>query len=131
MSIELLRSRYEAIGRRDWNGVFRGVHPDFELKTPDRGLGAGTYCGAEEAGRAFQDFFAPFDEVSVEPQEFFKRGDQIVVIFLQRARPRGSTAIVEVRAGHLWTLRDDKPVRLEIFPEREKALEAANLPENQ
>jgi hypothetical protein len=33
--------------------------------------------------------------------------------------------MVEIRAGHVWTMRDGKPARLEVFPEREKALAAA------
>jgi hypothetical protein len=62
----------------------------------------------------------------VEPQQFFERGDRIVVFFLQRSRPRGSSATVEIQAGHLWTMRDGKAAGLQIFPEREKALEAAD-----
>jgi ketosteroid isomerase-like protein len=127
MPMETIRPVYEAVARRDWDGAFRGVHPSFVLKTPDRALGSRTYRGPEEAGRAFQDFFEPFEEVTVEPQEIFERGDRIVVFFLQRARPQGSSAVVEVRAGHLWTLCDGRAVRLEIFPEREKALEAAAI----
>jgi hypothetical protein len=34
---------------------------------------------------------------------------------------------VEIRAGHVWTMRDGKAARLEIFPEREKALESIGL----
>ena len=34
-AVETLRPHYEAISRRDWDAVFRDVHPDFELKTPD------------------------------------------------------------------------------------------------
>ena len=71
--------------------------------------------------------FAPYEEVLVEPQEFFDRGDRIAVYFLQRCRPRGSSAAVEIRAGHVWTMRDGKAARLEIFPEREKALESIGL----
>ena len=65
--------------------------------------------------------------MEIEPQEFFERGDWIVVFFLMRSRPRGSTAVVEIRAAHLWTMRDGRAARLEIFPRREKALEAAGI----
>ncbi len=123
--IEVLRAEYEAISRRDWGAVFRDVHPDFEWKTPDDAPGAGTYRGREQARWALEDFFAPFEEVVVEPQEFFERDDRIVVFFLQRSRPKGSSAMVEVRAGHLWTMRNGRAVSCEIFPQREKALEAA------
>jgi ketosteroid isomerase-like protein len=127
--IETLRSAYAAIGRRDWDAVFRDVHADFELKTPDRSPGGGTFRGRADAARAFEDFFEPYDVVVVEPEEFLRREDRIVVFFVQRARPRGSSATVEIRAGHLWTMRDGKAVRCEIFPERERALEAAGLSE--
>jgi ketosteroid isomerase-like protein len=75
--IETLRAAYEAMNRRDF---FRVVHPAFELKTPDRGPEAGTtHRGPDEARRAFEGFFEPYEEVVIEPQEFFERGDRIVV----------------------------------------------------
>ena len=55
--------------------------------------------------------------------------DQIVVFFLQRARPSGSSAFVERRAAHVWTMRDGKATKLQIFPRRQSALEAAGLSE--
>ena len=36
---------------------------------------------------------------------------------------------IEIRNGHLWALRDGKALSLWIFPEPEKALEAAGLRE--
>jgi len=65
--------------------------------------------------------------VVAEPQEFFERGDQIAVFVLVRSRPRGSSAVVENRIGHVWTMRDGKVARFQIFPEQEKALEAIGL----
>jgi ketosteroid isomerase-like protein len=32
--------------------------------------------------------------------------------------------MIENRIGHLWTMRQGKPVRYETFPRREDALEA-------
>ena len=125
--VESLRAEYAAISSRDWDSVFRETHDDFEFKTPGRGLGPVAVRGAERARRAMEDFFSPYDEVLVEPQEFFDGGDQIVVYFVQRCRPKGSSAAVEIRAGHLWTLRDGKVAGLEIFPQREHALAAAGM----
>jgi ketosteroid isomerase-like protein len=51
------------------------------------------------------------------------------VLLHVRLRPHESTALVENRIGHLWTFRDGKALRLEIFPEREKALEAIGMSE--
>jgi len=67
--------------------------------------------------------------VATEPVEFFESGDQLLVFIKTRARPKGSSAEVEFGTGHLWTIRDGTVVSLRIFPEREKALQAAGLRE--
>jgi ketosteroid isomerase-like protein len=123
---EALRLAYEAFGRRDWDAVVRGAHPDFELKTPGHGLFT-TYVGPEKASAAFEDFFEPYEDVLVEPEEFFEKGDRIVVFFRQRCRPRDSEGVVEVKAAHVWMMREGRPAGLEIFPRREEALAVAGI----
>jgi ketosteroid isomerase-like protein len=127
--VETLRTGYEAFNREDWDAVFESAAPDFELITADRVTNPGTYRGREEATQFFQDLFEPFEEVTVEPERFVENGDQIVVLVLVSSRPSGSTAVVENRIGHLWTMRDGKAVRFQIFPERAKALEAIGIEE--
>jgi ketosteroid isomerase-like protein len=111
----------------DWNTVLAFAAPDFELKTPGGGLDSEEIRGVEKARRAFGEFFGPYEDLEVLPEAFFEATDQIVVFFVQRAKPVGSNAYLERRAAHLWTLRDGKAIRLEIFPDREKAVEAAGL----
>jgi ketosteroid isomerase-like protein len=125
--IEMLRGGYEAFNRGDWDAIFREAPPDFELRTADRVISPGTYRGPEEARRFFEDLFEAFEEVVTEPEEFLERGDRIVVLLLVRSRPRGSSAVVENRIAHLWTMRDGKAVRFQIFPERQEALAAVDL----
>jgi ketosteroid isomerase-like protein len=127
--LEALRDEYAAMSRKDWNAVLSVAHPEFELKTPSGGLDEGTVRGVEESRRAFEEFFRPFEALSVEPEAFFDGEDQIVVFFVQRARPLGSSGLLERRAAHLWTMRDGKAMKLEIFPDRGRALEAAGLSE--
>jgi ketosteroid isomerase-like protein len=127
--IETLRVGYEAFNRGDWDDAMRLAHPEFELQTADRAVNPGTYRGAEAARRFFEDLFEPFEEVVIEPEEFYERDDQIVVFLVARFRPTGSSAFVENRIGHLWTIHEGKFARLAIFPRREDALEAAGLSE--
>jgi ketosteroid isomerase-like protein len=94
------------------------AHPPL-LTTP------GTYRGPEQARRFFQDLLDPFEDVLAEPEEFFERGNQIAVFLLLGSRPKSSSAAMEIRIGHLWTMQDGKLFRLEIFLKREQALEAA------
>ena len=126
-TIANLSRGYEALNRRDWDAVFRDARPDFELTTPP-GPHAGTYRGREECQGYLEGWITAFEAWTVEPEELFESGDQVVVFAKTRARPKGSSAEIEVRNGHLWTIRD-KALSMRIFPEPEKALEAAGLRE--
>jgi len=125
--VETLRVVYEAVSRGDWDATTRFAHPELELQTADRVVNPGTYRGADEVRRFFEDLFEPFEEVVTEPEEFFEHGDQIAVFVVTRLRPTGSSAVVETRVGHLWTMREGKASRLQVFPKREDALDAAGL----
>jgi ketosteroid isomerase-like protein len=46
-----------------------------------------------------------------------------------RSRPKGGSVDIEVRIGHLWTVRDGSIRSLRTFAVREEALEAAGLSE--
>ena len=123
--IDALYAEYDAMNRMDWREMFSGAYEDFEFRPPARGLNAGVERGRENAREALVQFFSPFEEVQIEPQEIHERGDWIAVYFVMRTRPHGSTAMVEIRAGHLWEMRDGRLASLEIFPAREEALAAA------
>ena len=117
---------YEPLNRGDWEGVFRDAHPDFEITT-QRGPTAGTYRGQQAAKKQVQDLLAPFETWTMEPEEFFEGGDHVVVFVKVRSRPKGATADMEVRNGHLWTVRDGTITSLRTFAVREEALEVAGL----
>jgi ketosteroid isomerase-like protein len=126
--VESLRARYEAVSNGDRAAAFRDVDPDFELKTVGRVPNAGTYRGAEAATQFLEDLWEPFDRVTIEPEEFFEQGDRVAVFLRTRFHHEGSDAEVENRIGALWTMRDGRPVRCEMFPQREKALQALKKP---
>ncbi len=125
--VEALGARYRAVSKNNLRAVFEDVHSDFVLKTVERVPDAGTYRGADAATRFFEDLVEPFEQVSYEPQKFFARGDRVVVFLLVRLQPRGSDAMVENQIGALWTFREGKPARCEMFAAREKALSAAHM----
>jgi ketosteroid isomerase-like protein len=70
-----------------------------------------------------------FDEFAIDPEEIYEQGDQVAVAVRQRARGEASGVEVEIRIGHLWTLKDGKAVRLEVFPAREDARKAVKFAE--
>jgi ketosteroid isomerase-like protein len=127
--VETLRAGYEAVSRGDWDAALRETPATFELKTPDTNPIAGTYRGPEEVRRFFEELWAAFAEVAAKPERFVDLDDRILVSLLMRLRPIDSTATLEMRTAHLWTLRDGEMIRCEVFTEREDALEAAGLSE--
>jgi ketosteroid isomerase-like protein len=97
------------------------------LQLPEGGINVGSFQGREGVTKLLEDYFDVFDSFRMEPEKFFDADDRIVVFVHTPARGKGSGVEVEFRPAHLWTMRAGKAVRLEVFPEREKALEAAGL----
>jgi uncharacterized protein len=126
-NVDLVRRMYEAFNRGDWEAAFADTSPEIEWETDPRHPKAGIYRGREEFQRFMQDLEDPFEQSVIEPEQFFARGDRVVAFIKIRRRPSGSTAELAIRIGELWTLHDGKIVRGQAFGEREKALEAAGL----
>ena len=80
--IETLRIGYEAFSRGDWDSPTRFAHPEFEFQTADRVVDPGLITAPRRYGGSSRTS-SPFEEVVVEPEEFFEFGDQIVV-FVRR-----------------------------------------------
>jgi ketosteroid isomerase-like protein len=128
-NVEIVRSLCEAFNRRDWEAASLGLHPDVELTTPP-GLNAGTYRGREEWRGYFTEIRTQFEDMTIEVEQVFESGDQVVVALTKtRVRPKRTDAEFEIRNGQIWTIRQGKVVSMRIFPEPEKALQAAGLRE--
>ena len=124
-NVEIVRRCYAALDRRDWEGLWREAHPDFELRTQLQG----SRLGADEAQAFIEDQFAAFESWEVAPERFFESDDQVVAFVVMRSRPRGSSGEITIKIAHVWTLRDGTVLIIETFPQRQKALEAAGLSE--
>jgi ketosteroid isomerase-like protein len=58
-NVERVRSIYEATNRRDWDAVFRDLHPDVEVTTP-RGSTPARIEGAWNVRGYWEELLAPF-----------------------------------------------------------------------
>ena len=122
---DLVRSLYVAIARRDFDAGFALLSEDFEWLEPDQSLIGGHHRGFQEVRQAIEMQLEVWDEFTIEPEEFFEHGEHVAVPIRQRARGGASGVEVEIRIGHLWTVRDGKIVRLEVFSARGDARKAA------
>jgi ketosteroid isomerase-like protein len=88
------------------------------------------YEGIEEARGFIRDWMAAFDKWEIEVVAIHDAGgDRVVGIVEQRGRARSSGLPVNMRFGQVFTLRDGKQVRMEMYADPDEALKAVGLAE--
>ena len=90
---------------------------------------AKTYHGPAGVREFFRHWIGPFDEFDYEAEDVIDAGDSVIVLLHQWGRGKGSGAVVESRFWQVWTLSNGKVVRFQNFPERDQALQAVGLSE--
>jgi ketosteroid isomerase-like protein len=128
-NVEVVKQGFEAFARDGWQALLPFLHPEFEaITSPEVAMEPDTYRGAEGVRRYFESFEDAMEDIRFLTEgEFLDAGDKVVVPFRLAARGRETGIEVEQPAFQVWTLREGKALRLEVFGSREKALEAAGL----
>jgi uncharacterized protein len=128
-NVEIVRRAIEAWTRRDLDSALQDLDPDAGVDWSESfGVQRGVYRGIEEIRRFWGDWLEFFEEIDVRAEAFIDAGEHVVVP--NRTYLRGRDGI-EVDAGStsVWTLRDGKIVWQRLYQEKEAALEAVGLSE--
>jgi hypothetical protein len=129
-NVEIVRRAYAALAEGGVEAMLAFVDPEFEVTTPPSlASEPDTFRGHDGVRRWFGAFDEGLENVYFEGREFLPAGDQVLIETVLHARGRTTGIDVEQRAFLLWTFRDGLAVKVEAFPEREAALEAAGLSE--
>ena len=121
--------QFAATNERDFARAMGHYAADVELVV-DRGafLEGGTFNGREAVGEWFGNWFRTFEPgYRFEIEEARDFDGVILLVASHRGRGRTSGAEVHGQTAYLYTVRDGKIVRAELYPSREAALEAAGL----
>jgi len=99
--------------------------PEVEIHPPEGAVGGSVQRGYDGVVRNWNDLLATFDEFLIAPLEFHEAGEQVVVIQHNIGRMRE----MEVDETHsvLFTLRDRRISRIQVFASRDGAREAASV----
>ena len=134
-NVELVRRGYELFNEGGPEAVISAGMWSPEIVfdfSPSEIPGLGVYRGHDEV-RAFfkEDWFGafPFEKWEVVVDQLVDHGDQVIAVSRQRGRGASSGAASELEQGLIFTLRDGEVVRVEIYGDPRKALEAAGLSE--
>jgi ketosteroid isomerase-like protein len=130
-NVELVRRGIEYVGRTG-EILPEAVHPDIVLDvTTFRGaIIPGAFVGIDEINEWLAEWLEGFaEDWSLDIEEVFDAGDQVVTIVRQRAKAKHDGPELVMRFGQVWTFRDGLIARTEMYADKNEALEAAGLSE--
>ena len=127
-NVEALRPVYAEWSAGNWRPVFEVYSDDMEWGWSSEFPNPGVYRDPAERNRRLHEWLSPWEDWRCEAEEYVDHGDHVVVLTRYRGTGKGSGATVDTRGAHVWTLRDGKVVRLEVFADRTRALESVGLP---
>jgi ketosteroid isomerase-like protein len=128
--VEIVLGVFDAFGRRDTAAMFAAYDPDVEWSLqnypwPETMI----YTGHDGVRTFFRAWLKDFDEYETEARDPVQRADKVVITVYDCAVGKGSGARIERLHAQIWTLRDGRVVRVEVYDDRRRALEAVGLPE--
>jgi ketosteroid isomerase-like protein len=125
-NLEIVKRGFEGFNSQGVEGILPFIDPDFEATTPpDLASEPDTYRGPDGVRRWFDSFFEVMDEIRWDAREFHEAGDRVVVEFTLRARGKTTGLAFGQDAVMVWTLRDGKAVRVDLYPTLDEAMAAA------
>lgn len=125
-NVEIVRSVYERLNRRDVEGVVELCDDDFVMDMSGRVFNPETYRGHDGIRRFHDDVVDCWESYRWDIEETRVAGDSVVAMLHCTGNTRDGPE-VSWRVAWLWTLRDGRPVAVRFFLERADALEAVGL----
>jgi len=127
-NVEIVKAAYDAFNREDWDASLKAAAPGFEMDFsravgPWRGV-----FGLDQSRRVMEEFRETWESARWEPDEFIEAGDFVVVPLTAHLQGRGGIEVV----GHtawVWTIGNGAIERATMYQERQEALEAVGLSE--
>jgi ketosteroid isomerase-like protein len=126
-NIDAVKASYEAFNRRDFDAFFEYYDSDIVWEQDEKFVEPGTHYGHDGVRRVFESVFESFDEFQVEVEELLDLGDRVLAIL----RIAGTAKLTGMELGtpgaHLFSFRDGKIVKLQLFVDPAEAREAAGI----
>jgi uncharacterized protein len=128
-NVEIIRRGFDAWQEGDLAANLRLVHEDVVCCRMAPLIDPQTYHGLDGYLEFASDWFEPYDEFELRPNEYIDAGDRIIVEVAQEGRLSGSNSMMQGTFWFVMTVHDGKVIRFEIYGGRDQALEAARLRE--
>jgi ketosteroid isomerase-like protein len=121
-NVEVVRDMLQDYVRGDYEAALPAFAQDVEVVTSlERFHGP---AGVVEEAKRWEEMWSDY---RFEVQDLVDAGDKVVLLYRQVGKSKESGVEVEERAGWVYTLREGKIARVEMFQDRETALRAAGV----
>jgi ketosteroid isomerase-like protein len=107
--------------------ALRGLGDDFEWVVPDHPEGA-VRRGPDSVIEFFREWIEPWEDLQIDWDLQAGAPDRALATIEMRGRGRGSGATAEMRFFQVWTFRDGRAARMEMYSDHDDARRAAGLP---
>ena len=128
-NVELVRDFLEAALRQDWKRAAQLLDPNVEGHGTVGGLQEGqVFRGLPEMIREYETVdLEAWEERRLDPEEFLHVDDLVVLLLHEYRRGRNSGVELENDTAVVFTLRDERIVRIQGYMDQDAALKAAGL----
>lgn len=127
--METAAAAYRAIQDRDFPTFLAFFHDDVEWRQDERSVEPGTYHGHEGVLKFYESLYETFEDFAAVPERYFDAGDQVVAFLHISGSGQTSGITIENDVANVLTFRDRKIAVLQIYLDRNEALNAAGLSE--
>ena len=135
-NVEVVVAQFEGVNTRDFAAVMGAYAEEVNLVLHGDLVSAAkpevseTVTGKKAVGEWFGDWFRQFaSDYRFQLEETRDLGDRVFIVATHHGRGRTSGIPVEQQTTYLYTVRESKVTRVEVWGDRATALEAAGLRE--
>jgi uncharacterized protein len=124
---DLIRPIYEEWARGNWRSTFEVYDDHMEWGWSDEFPDiAGVWEDHRDPNPRLRTWLSGWETWRVEADDYLEIGDFVVVLASYRGRGKTSGVEVDQEGAHVFQIRDGKVMRLEIFADRQKAIDSVH-----
>ena len=129
--VDMVRASFAEYEDGNFDALLEMMHPDLEVQDWPEGPDSRIYRGMDGLMQARAHWAEAWESVRGEPTRLIETGDRVFVFVEITAKGRGSSIEMKLETFGVFTFRDAKVWRVRYFTDREAALAAAGLTEEQ
>jgi ketosteroid isomerase-like protein len=127
---DLVRPIYEEWGRGNYRPNFEVYDPHMEWGWSDEFPGLAGVCeDHRDPNPRLRNWLSPWEDWRIKADDYLELREHVVVLTSYHGRGKGSGVEIHQEGAHVLRLRDGRVIRMEIFADRDRAIDAARRAE--